>query len=710
MSVGLLEALFGAIGESDNEIGGIRLTRTTAATSFIGQTTLAVENMLDWPAAGTVLIDGVAYTYGSRTDTLLIDLAHEYAGAVVAGTARDHAVASVVADVSRAVSGIDLARRAMLVDFADGEDLNALARNLGVMRYPFLNSDDQFREIVKAIAYTPRGTTYSLELALDALVGPGNYEIIEDPVYSPCTVFVRLLNALAISDVAIGKYYISGVENRLSLSQSTVDLGTEPLRVGGVTLAPEGFVTECRNQRPTAHIIPEYEGDPGTTLWAYSGVSETADVVVSPNYCIMQASTGFGLMLYSHTPRITSQSSWYVEWLIAIQSLPVAAGTTGQYVSLFVDDGASFLGFGAFYISPGIYVVVMIDAGGAQVGTGYAGPFVFGDWHSFALKHGPGKPAELWVDGVLAISLDPSSFPTGSGVNLSFGNFVVGAGTPIIRMKHVTWAATDPSEYWHLPIAGQTAVAQPTRFAAISPATPFVAGDVGKAFQIEGGTSINPQGGSIKGRYIVDAVISTSVISVRGAAGSTGVVDSTNPTRVVVEGDQTFRYPEDLGKTITIAGSTLGNDGTYVITKLIELGTLVDFASYQTPGVTGWTSICECASAAFTSETDLDWSILPVFTNDLPAIAGLSDKGTVAGSTATLARDLPGATLVVAVRASRVVTGQLLRDAMVQNYKTNDSPLRYLYYPIYLSDPMGFIRQYLNQLTAAGVIPEFIAE
>jgi hypothetical protein len=705
---GVIEALSGAIGESDTDIGGVYMTRLRTLAPK-GALTLDVENVIDWPLAGQILLDGVVYHYGSRTDTQLIGIFHMYAGALVAGTARDHSVQSVVADVNRSVTGMDLVRRAMLVDYAESDDLNALGRNLGVLRYPFLSGDDQFRDIIKAIAYTPRGTIYSLELALDAMIGAGNYEIWEDPIHYPCTVFITLIGALGISDYAVGKYYISGCERLYAPTLTSVDLVTTPLRVGGVIMAPEDFITECRNHRPSEDVITEYDGDPGTTLWTFTGFNETADVVPSADYSTFQSSSGGDAVLYGHKIRATITALLYLEWTLSIDALPAGAATNGNYAAVSVDDGMTRVGVGAFKLSGTTYEWRFIAGNGTPIsGPPAIGPFTMGTWQSVAVRRVPGQSVEMWIDGALRLSADPALWTTGLNNTIRFGNFTTGAGTSTFRVKQVSVAVYDATEFWDLPLAGSTAGANPTRFTAGS--TPFVSGDVGKAFQILDASAVNPQGGSAKGRYTINSFVSSAAVTLKGGAGTAAVVAGVTPTRVVVEDEHAFKYPDDLGKTITLSGSLLGNNGTFTITALREPGTLTNFATYGTPGIEAYTNICEVAAATFVSETGLAWQLLPVFVNDASVDGLLSDAGSVAGTTATLRQALPYPTAVVLARVSRVQTGQLLADANVANYKTNESPLRYLFYPIYLSDPLGYLRQYLDQLTVAGVIPEFRAE
>lgn len=135
------------------------------------ETTFNVETTLDWPATGTVFVDGVRYIYGSKTLTTLDDLEHFDGVDFVLGVKQQHDPPAEVLDFTRDFSGLDITRRSFLVDFATGDDLSRLGANINVPRPPALTDDDIYRKLIKAIAYAPRGTIYAIEQALDALLG-----------------------------------------------------------------------------------------------------------------------------------------------------------------------------------------------------------------------------------------------------------------------------------------------------------------------------------------------------------------------------------------------------------------------------------------------------------------------------------------------------------------------------------------------------------
>ena len=185
-TVGLLEGLTSAIGQELTRLGGLQSTRVQAGFPVTaGDTTIRVETTLGWESAGYFYLDSYLYkytgittnpTYGEFTGVSYFDEV-----TYISGAAQDHAVLTEIMDYTRAYSAVDKMRRSFLVDYAAGIDLDTLARNIGVLRQPELETTDSiFRNIIKAIAYSPRGTMYIIELYLDALFGVGNYRIFED--------------------------------------------------------------------------------------------------------------------------------------------------------------------------------------------------------------------------------------------------------------------------------------------------------------------------------------------------------------------------------------------------------------------------------------------------------------------------------------------------------------------------------------------------
>ncbi len=269
---GILEGLTGAIGQELSELGGIRSTRVKAGFPVTtGDTHIEVESTFGWETSGFFYLEGYLYKYTGTTASRLTGISY-YDGVedaitklpvYISGAPEDVSVLAEIADYTRIYSAVDKMRRSFLVDYATGEDLDTLARNIGVFRQPELvTTDSVYRNIVKAIAYSPRGTMYVIELYLDALFGAGNYRVFEDmtnsgygsrlgstTVNNPGQIFVT--NQLTEDTSSEGNAYVTGkIGGNMAFvapSGSTANVtlyggypATAPSRLRGITFMNEG--------------------------------------------------------------------------------------------------------------------------------------------------------------------------------------------------------------------------------------------------------------------------------------------------------------------------------------------------------------------------------------------------------------------------------------------------------------------------------------
>ena len=135
------------------------------------QDSFPVESTLEWSATGSFYMDGVLYRYASKTVSTFDGIEHYDGAFYQPGAKQQHETLALADDFTRVFSAIDIYRRSFLVEFATGRDLDVVGGNVGVDRPAELSDDDLYRALIKAIAYAPRGTVYSIELALDALFG-----------------------------------------------------------------------------------------------------------------------------------------------------------------------------------------------------------------------------------------------------------------------------------------------------------------------------------------------------------------------------------------------------------------------------------------------------------------------------------------------------------------------------------------------------------
>lgn len=218
--LGNLRAILDAILKEDDRIGGRAVTRLSATLSSAELGCMEVESTIGFGE----------YTDGTRDAMLLVGGELIYAlgrnanvpfafsrltRAMEATEAKTHPAGTLVLDMSRNTSAVDHVRRGMLVNYAVGEDLNVIARNLGLHRCPGL-TEAQFRAVIKAIAYYPKQIRQAYVELLQALTGgteaSGAFRIVERLVSSPWHVFVDL--AVALSTDLRGRFLLNGGEEQ----------------------------------------------------------------------------------------------------------------------------------------------------------------------------------------------------------------------------------------------------------------------------------------------------------------------------------------------------------------------------------------------------------------------------------------------------------------------------------------------------------------
>lgn len=707
-TLGIIEALTGVFGESLAELDGYRMTRLSAAASE-GDVTVHVESTHDWPDEGEFALDGIVYSYTGRLAQQFTGIEHVAAGATVSGVATDHRIEAAVTDMNRVFSGLDLLRRAFLVAYAEGEDLNALGRNLGVPRPPLFVLDDQFRRVIQAVAYNPRGTVYGLELALEALVGAGNYEVFEDLVRHPNTVFIRVDPAAFAGDTEVGRAYLSSEAwDALYGSQDQVAIGTEPMGGLSVQLKDMDHLFSFQDDIPSDVELEPWPGETPINPWGYQGseAEGSAVALTAGSHTSLTSTSGstYYRMTDTDGARVTDHTRAIFSAVVRIPST-ASIGASRDQCAVSVEDGARNVQWG---ILAGTGSTARIGLWGAAGWLGSTVDVALDEFHEIVILRET-EWAELWVNGQWVDRVSLSSFDASAQHRAQFGCYSTVAGM-ISDWKHIgVHLDNSRADYWDAETSGGVASANPTRFVATT--NFFVTDDAGKGIEITGSTATNPQGGSNNGRFLVDSLVGaspTDTVKLVGPEHSEqATVNSATPTRITVDDPEEFVYPDDLGKQIVISGSSLGNDGIYTITGLLEPGTLVDLATYDTPLTGVRTNICVASAAAFTSEQDLTYRVDPVFVTET-LTANLSDAGEIGATSpyvATLRNGLWVNGLVMEIRYSEVLSAQVLRDADTQNV-VGSGP-SYTYYPFYLASPLGLVAAYIDNLTAAGVIPEY---
>jgi hypothetical protein len=152
-----IEALTSAIGETFEEVFGLRSTRLMAEFAP-GDTQAQVESTLGFPAAGTVWISGLAHTYTATTDGTL-----EGVAAVTPNVLTLPAFADVTLDPASVEPGddtafladLDKAFRAKVPALSEGRWLRRNMEKFG-LPIPGGWDEDSARQALQAAVYVPR--------------------------------------------------------------------------------------------------------------------------------------------------------------------------------------------------------------------------------------------------------------------------------------------------------------------------------------------------------------------------------------------------------------------------------------------------------------------------------------------------------------------------------------------------------------------------
>jgi hypothetical protein len=703
---GLLEAVTGAIGESDSEIAGFQLTRTTAMVSK-GSAFLPVETTLNWPESGALAIDGIKYRYTSKSLSSFLGLTCFTGGVEENGTLISHRAQSIVMDASREWNAIEQLRRALLVDYAKAEDLNVIGRNLGVPRIPLYSTEEQFRAVIKATAYNPKATMLGIRLALDALLGPENYSLYEDLVSHPCTLYVRIAGMESML-LSVGKTYFTSLAwTAIQGIMTTLELEDAPLKVEGVRLKKMSEVFNLKTAIPSAVTYDYYPEAPapGNAFSYQGGLSEGTNVLLTAGeYTTIQAlsiGTVFYRMADTQGARITPQSRAEVSWLVCIPTgATLKAGELSQ-ASLSLYNGSRSLNIG---MESDRTIGLYANNVGGFLGATF-GPLELDRFYEVALKQTPRGQAELWVDGRKVSSVGTNLFDATSFHRIEFGIRGAPSAGMRLRVKQVGVFSETILDFWNCRFTGMVESVNPEKITAETAV--FVTSDVGKQIELSGAIAVNPSGGTNNGIFCISGLLGvapTDTITVQGYPRKGAQVSGAEPLQVRDTWESmAFCYPDDLGKRLVISGSIHGNDGIYLVTKIL----LPDTGDEITGSSKAWSNLCEVSGADFSGEEDLEYRLDPAFIDEAALLLELSDAGIQAGDVLTLRSPLWNNGIIMEIEYSVMPTAQLMPiEERLNTALTETPPITYRVYPFYLADPEGVVRAYLDNLTAAGVIAE----
>lgn len=700
---GFLEALSSSIGDQLNELSGYRVTRLTAPVG-VGATVFPVESTAGWASSGDIGVKGIRYSYTSKTLTSLDGIHYLFGGATVSGAKKDYHVDSTVFDLNRDYNMLDRFRQSTMVETAIDEELSVLGRNHGVLRLPFLNDDTTFRQILRAVAYNPRGTVYGIEQALEALAGVGNFEIYEDLINHPNKIFIRVAGDVLLGSSHEGKAF-TGVLGSLPMDSDTgLTLSNPPSTVASVRWKDENHTTDMRAAKPSVETIEEYEGDLGTQVWVYDGADEGVDVAVLPGdlgVSINDASITERAR-YVHTARVQPESRAIFEVTTYLLST-ATFGSVGEQWMGSIKDGGRDIAWGIQHVDAATFNLGFYNAGFVSGSV----TLNYDQWYTVAILKETNGEVHLVVDGVKTQTEDRTSFAATTDTEFSFGSHSTTVAGQTAYVKNTRFFATTPTDYWNA--RGDSADTSAPDGIDINVGL-LVAGDIGKEIRITGSTTTNPSGGNNNFRGRIVTVPTSETMTVEGLPELSNALVEVPGDKVYVGRTNAFQFPDDLGKQLVISGSSLGNDGTYTIASLLQQGTEQDLSALTGP-IRETTNIAVVSAGLVASEQGLVWRMDPAFVVETGVDWELSNAGSFAGVAVTLRQAVPipngSYTRVVDVYSVSIPSAQVLLDATIVMALLSMTPRLYSYYPFFLNDPLAAVRGYIDDLTAAGVIPDY---
>jgi len=716
--MGILQAISGIIGESDNELGGLYSTRLVFVGS-IGDTEIEVESTLNWSYPGKLAIDGILYYYVSIVGNTIGGLYYINESIIELGLAKIHNVDSEVVNVNENLNAIQLAKKSLLVSYAEDEYLDAIGRKYGVPRKPLYGDNDTYREIIKAIAFAPRGTIYGIELALNALLGVGNYEIYEDLIQYPNVVFIKINESYFLNDTPYGETYIS--ENLFGFisggSYNTIVLPYSPLKVSYAKLKDLGETFDFRNEIPSDSMYEYFEGNGLDHAFTYYGSASESDVTANGDYTNFNLSSS-GSLYYEMSDvqgsRITVDSDVELNFVIRIPSTSSLANGILKQVYFAIYDGSKIVNFG---LNDDYSIGLFDTEAGGFIGGSYT--LLLDTFYNVKIVKLKNTSVSLYVNGIIVSNISYTSFTTSTVLHkILFG--ILGAPPTIggsFDIKQLGIHIKNYKDYWFSEYnnVGSVDSLSPTVF-NITGSHLFTSNDVGKYFQVKGSSISNLYGGNNNVIGKIKNVLSTTSIVLEPIEYSRCIIGVLGNNNILKLGDNhtKFTYPDDLGKKIEINNSNLGNNGTYTIIDLLVEGFLENYGVIKSIGsyLTNnkeYTNIA-VLNATLIPEENLDIQILISFETESNLDFIHSDTGSKISDTLTLRSGLWNSDLVMDIGISNALSAQLLQDHLVHNNIISTSPLLYKYYPFYLSDVFGELEEFLEDLTIAGVIPKLLGK
>lgn len=601
------------------------------------------------------------------------------------------------------------------------------------------------------------GTSYFLQSSASTLTIPSTADLLYSATLAPDNGWrlvaegtsVSTTNGIAITGIAASfpARILRGDVLELLDGPAALQRGTIAQRVSAtsLTLGPiEGAEhlaltttsfsgAAWRIYRPLSSFrydipsVEQYIDYPGSTTavngWTYNTVGGLVEgtyvtVVGGPDRYTNIVCGGGTLndeIYYSHTARIEPTSK------VSFEIVSRLAGTNPSnnvsHVSQWyfdIHDGAYRIRVGMRH--QGTYVEVGFTnatgdgflAGGTQLQIDHG---VSMEFTTFRLEKDGTDVVRLYATDsssgyrheVLVDTQPYSAFTGASSVRaLRFGTWKQSSGgghIPAHHIKSAQWTITSPRELLNGQFAGTTAVANPTRLTSTGT---FVTADVGRRVRILGSSARLAARGTAQGEWEIATRIDASNVTLRGPTErELGSIGTQYPRLLYVQNNShAFTWPDCQGHQIQILSGA--NAGTYTIGYVLDPVTRTRydnrFASTLVAAnpVRQYSNLIELTADLPSPADDalVNWRLLPLFVTDASISFEIVDAGTVAGSTLTLRQALSTTQLL------------LLRYATVPSAGTfelgaDNNPAAF--FPFYLWDSWGWIRDYLDVVKPAGV-------
>lgn len=564
----------------------------------------------------------------------------------------DHQDQDPIYDGSRSQSSLDRLRRSMLVDYADGTDLDAVGRNNAVGR-PMGHLDETYRRLIKVLANGARQTITAIEDVLKAFFPAGGFTIYEDLANYPCVIFIGLPTAALGSDYS-GRWFVGQAENVTSTTTTAITVGNTPTTVQGVRLQDTSIDLDM-------HTYPSSDG------WTYQNEGETEGNTfsVSDEELVHDQSRGdanggaYRRDIAELSTENTSISAWFkIATLTTLAGVPWKIGMElgGKEVVLLADDAHVYLG----QYDETTYATYDVDLNDSL-------------WHRLELRVENETTVRAIIDGTERLTLALSVFSASANTRATFG-YTANAHNQnwLARWDNVLVSSSSRRNYYNL--RRDDGVLATSSQHITSAAALWVSGDTGKLFRTYG--LDNRNNGLWKATYVGTGEFHLDPLDPIGGLS----VETVGGEHFVTCIDPRFRY-EDITRTITISGSIHGNNGNVVV------------AEYISPRCLRVTR-----GSAFVAEGSLFWTFAVGFVTETAVRWELIEAGSVATATLTLRDALPETHTPVVVDYTTIPSGQVLQDETIVNNSTTRR------WPAYLFDVDQAIKAVLDDVKAKGVI------